>query len=57
MVVKLIIFFNYDNPKFESSVISYGSEASVDRIRSAVGFESSVISYGSEAQSMTCVSR
>ena len=34
---------------FESSVISYGSEARSAAKRFAVLFESSVISYGSEA--------
>ena len=34
---------------FESSVISYGSEADVVDVVTAQWFESSVISYGSEA--------
>ena len=35
--------------KFESSVISYGSEAGTLSTDNTTGFESSVISYGSEA--------
>ena len=38
--------------RFESSVISYGSEAIFDVSKSSRLFESSVISYGSEAYLM-----
>ena len=36
--------------RFESSVISYGSQAYADTCYSVHGFESSVISYGSQAK-------
>ena len=39
----------YSHLRFESSVISYGSEAVIKWAFGVVRFESSVISYGSEA--------
>ena len=50
MVVKLSHFPKLDCFEFESSVISYGSEAAERPDTADKGFESSVISYGSEAK-------
>ena len=49
MVVKLRHRFYPSSVEFESSVISYGSEANNFKQFSDSPFESSVISYGSEA--------
>ena len=49
MVVKQYSVLSSDNVTFESSVISYGSEADTVHIPAFSKFESSVISYGSEA--------
>ena len=49
MVVKLAKCSIYKTDKFESSVISYGSEAIRTCSAMMIWFESSVISYGSEA--------
>ena len=50
MVVKLSDFSSLSTPKFESSVILYGSEATNMSKPTSDMFESSVISYGSEAK-------
>ena len=49
MVVKLTGSDALTSAEFESSVISYGSEAYTVTEGFVFGFESSVISYGSEA--------
>ena len=49
MVVKLQERIRQAALRFESSVISYGSEAKKDGHEGRWEFESSVISYGSEA--------
>ena len=50
MVVKQAFFYFRKIHRFESSVISYGSEARTDSNNDLSMFESSVISYGSEAR-------
>ena len=53
MVVKLPIFRSRPLFVFESSVISYGSEAYRHSSSALSLFESSVISYGSETSRIT----
>ena len=48
MVVKLYYISFTVSRKFESSVISYGSQTSERRLMAWQTFESSVISYGSQ---------
>ena len=53
MVVKQMLVITGFCSKFESSVISYGSQTIKTSITRARGFESSVISYGSQTSCVT----
>ena len=52
MVVKLVILVEQNRYRFESSVISYGSQTGYFAVQEANTFESSVISYGSQTQQL-----
>ena len=57
MVVKLSGTRTYYLVKFESSVISYGSQTLLPSQTRDALFESSVISYGSQTSSITATAK